>query len=66
MAARRPRRPTGSGSAESRPPPEAEQIGERESESPEMERARRYLDLWERNLTHLAVHGPAPDGGPRQ
>lgn len=31
----------------------------------ERDRARRYLDLWERNLARLAVHGPpgarAPD-----
>jgi hypothetical protein len=24
--------------------------------------AKAYLDLWERNLGHIAVHGPTPHG----
>lgn len=31
--------------------------GQRRSER---QRAAAYLDLWERNLCHLAVHGPPP------
>jgi hypothetical protein len=38
--------------------PEAERSdGQRRSER---QRAATYLDLWERNLCHLAVHGPPP------
>jgi hypothetical protein len=36
--------------------PEAHPGGERG----ESDRARAYLDLWERNLCHLAIHGPVP------
>ena len=28
------------------------------------ERARAYLDLWERNLVQLALHGPCTPGDP--
>jgi hypothetical protein len=31
--------------------------GQRRSER---QRAAAYLDLWERNLGHLAIHGPPP------
>lgn len=40
---------------EGRSPPPAET--ERESER---QRARAYLDLWERHLIHAAVNGPFP------
>jgi hypothetical protein len=32
--------------------------GAERGERGESERARAYLDLWERNLCHLAIHGP--------
>jgi hypothetical protein len=40
-----------------------EQAREEKPEAPadregERDRARRYLDLWERNLARIAVHGP--------
>ena len=33
--------------------------------TPEDDRARRFLDLWERNLSYLALNGPVTGGARR-
>ncbi len=61
MTARRKRR-RGAATTGSRSAPDAGWMSEQERESAVTERARRYLDRWERNLMHLAIHGPAVRG----
>ncbi|HET9069815.1 MAG TPA: hypothetical protein VFN28_14315 [Amaricoccus sp.] len=40
--------------------PEGTPRGTTETARPGRARARAYLDLWERNLVHVALHGPEP------
>jgi hypothetical protein len=40
--------------------PDGEETGAPRPPAEEAARARAYLDLWERQLVRLALHGPAP------
>ena len=53
-------------SAATAPRSSADSAGNFPSDPSESTRARTYLDLWERQLVHLALHGQAaPGGGPQ-